>query len=261
MRRYRPDDLSDESKSALDRLQADVDDCVGRKARYDRATALFSNKNNALFREIKSKLAGAAPSDGACYYCERDRYRDIDHVWPKRHYSEKSFRWDNFVYSCVICNQGEKRDKFAIFIGHTDYVEFDRYLGFDETVPVGDPVLIDIRSENPMEYLRLDFSTGRLVPIGDERGQVRGRYTRDLFKLDADALARARRRGFDQLIVYLKDLRAARFSENTSQEARIVDEIRNLPFPTVIAELRRQKADHVGLDELVELLPADIGVQ
>lgn len=254
-------ELSEQAMSGLKLQQDKVDGEASRKAQYEKATELFSNKSPAgSFREVKAVLAMGSPAGDACYYCERDRYRDIEHVKPKRHYPESAFDWFNYVYACVVCNQDAKRDTYAVFDSETGYIEFDRSLSFDDPLPKGDPVLIDPRSEDPLNFLKLDFETGAFVAHGDtERKRVRGSYTRDLFGLDSADLSRIRRNYVKFYVDRCSEYVEAIDAGNSKRAELILKDILEMEHPTVIVELRRQAPAYPYLDRLFSRLPEEIG--
>ena len=261
MLRYNCAALSATTQASLDALQKRVDDCDTRFDMYEKASALFSSKTTKAWDEVRAKLAAVSPPGDACFYCERDRYRDIDHVRPKRHYPEASFVWGNYVYSCAICNQDAKRDTYAVFDANGGVVVFNRSLDWTVPVPVGDKVLIDPRAEDPLDFLHLDLSTGRFVPIGTARGKVRGEFTRELFRLNDSALARIRVHAYDSFKHYLSRYRISVLHQDPAEGTRILGEIRLMSHPTVLVEMRRQKDQVQGLPELFEHAPADIGAR
>nr|WP_321182294.1 hypothetical protein [Methylobacterium sp. Leaf122] len=263
MLRYTIGPISAASSAGLSGQQALVDAETSHEKRYNKAKSLFGRKvPKKTFDEIKSVLAAHSPSGSACYYCERDRYRDIEHIWPKRHYPNKCFEWENYVYACTICNQDAKRDKFAVFDVNDNVIEFDRSLPIDQPVPTGDPVQINIRVEDPLEYLQMDLQTGRFVTVGqDKRANARGIYTRDLFDLDNDVLTRIRRQAVYHFTDYITRYCAAKNEGRADDAARLLSEILELPFPTVLVELRRQKSISIELEKLIDELPPHIGAR
>src|ERR1700741_3573076 len=114
MLRYRCAALTAPTLATLLALQTRVDGVHDAVAKLQMATLLFRSKRNAAWREIRTKLASVAPGGQACFYCERDRFRDIEHIRPKRHYPSECFNWNNYLYSCTICNQDRKGDKYAV---------------------------------------------------------------------------------------------------------------------------------------------------
>lgn len=260
MLKYSTGPLSAKADKALSDLQAKVDAEPDHASRYAKASRLFDSKSpKSAFDEVRQRLAEISPPGDACFYCERDRYRDIEHIKPKRHYPEKCFSWENYVYACAICNQDRKGDVFAVFDSSGNVVRFDRSHPKTMPVPAGDPVFIDIRHEDPLDFLILDLDTGRFVAVGSDRDKTRGAFTRDLLELDADVLARIRRQAAVQMRDWLKRHAEAVRSGDLSKAKRIQDEIKDLQQPTVLVEMRRQASKRPGLEELFAALPPEIG--
>ena len=257
---YLCENLSAEAATKLNQLQAQVDAEPTHRARYLKASALFKSKTSAAFGEVKELLAKSAPPCESCFYCERDRYRDIEHVRPKRHYPESCFQWSNYVYACTICNQDAKKDTYAVFDVNGNIVKFDRSYPEDQSPPLGDHVLIDLRSEDPLDFLQLDLETGRFVAIGDRHSQDRGRFTRDLFGLNDSTLARIRQHAFQAFRDYLSRYQAAS-KDDLGRGLAILEEIRQLQHPTVLVEMRRQSQASAELTALFENVPDDIGAR
>ncbi|MDN7790484.1 hypothetical protein QZM66_23240 [Burkholderia contaminans] len=261
MLKYNCGSLSKASNTSLASLQAKVDACATHADKYNLANKLFSSKTAAVWGRIRAKLGAVSPPGDACFYCERDRYRDIEHVRPKRHYPESCFVWGNYLYACTICNQDRKKDKYAVFDANDNVVEFDRSLPITSPVPVGDHVLIDLRLENPMDFLKLDLDTGRFVPIGNAKSRKRGKFTRDLFDLNESSLSRMRVQAVSAFRDYLSRYNVAFDAGDGPKSALILTEILKLPHPTVLAEMRRQQQQRPDLAPLFANVPAIVGQQ
>jgi uncharacterized protein (TIGR02646 family) len=262
MLRYLLPDLPPARMRELQDLQDRVDAEATLEQKVTAATAIFSRKTpKAAFDAVKEQLRAAAPAGGACFYCERDRLREIEHVRPKRFYPEHCFKWSNYVYACTICNQDSKRDRYAVFADTTDEVfSFDRRRDYADGTPTGDHVLIDIRAEDPLDFLRLDFETGGFAPLADQgRNRRRAEFTRDLFELDADDLRLIRLQAYKSFKTYLIELQIALQAQDDERVDRVVEEIQNLPFPTVLVEMRRQAGALPELTPLFEGVPDSIG--
>jgi uncharacterized protein (TIGR02646 family) len=251
--------LSAEAEARLADLQAEVDSEPDHARRYMKANRSFSNKKNKTFDEVRARLASMSPPGMACFYCERDRYRDIDHIKPKRHYPGVCFHWTNYVYACSKCNQDAKKDKYAVIDGYGNLKSFDRSWPIELPVPTGIHALIDIRRENPLDFLILDLETGRFVPISsDQNERQRAIFTRDLFNLDSDDLSRMRRQAKHAFIDYISRYRNLVLENKRESALRMLAEIKELPHPTVLLEMRRQKDRHDWLPPLIDLLPDTI---
>ena len=259
MLKYTIGALSNKTMGKLAELQANVDALPNRKEQYDLAKKQFSNKSNAHFKEVKSRLTSIAPGGFFCYYCEQDRFRDIEHIFPKLHYPNLCFDWFNYVFACSICNQDKKSDTFAVFDANGEIMEFDRKWDITHSVPQGQIVLIDIRQEDPLDFLMLELETGQYVPIGDTIGKKRGKWTRDLFDLNNAALTRIRKHAYVSLCNYLQQYQTAQSVQDIHKAMRVLDELRLFGQPTVLVEMRRQMANHPVLQALFSTVPDDIG--
>lgn len=250
--------VSATTTTALNALQAKVDSEQGREAQYKEASRLFASKKGPVWRDVKAVLSAVSPPGRSCFYCERDRYRDIDHRKPKRHYPGLAFNWDNYIYACAICNQDAKKDKYGIWTADGKVVVFDRGLDWLEDVPDGTDLLIDIRSENPFNFLSLDLETGVFLPLGNGLDRERALFTRDLFDLNESSLVKIRMQSYKFFRSYLEEFwRAFSIGDKASQD-RVISEMADLQHPTVLAEIRRQKGQ-LGLDHIFDQLPGEVG--
>ena len=252
--------LSEETEAWLFDRQQQVNAESTRATRHQRARDLFANKRTGAFNEIRARLAAMSPPGDACFYCEQDRRRDIDHIRPLRHYPEHGFDWQNYVYACAICNQDAKQDRCAIIDDQGSLIHLDRSWPDDKPLPPGTYARIDIRCENPLDFLAVEFDTGWLVPIAEDGiARQRALYPRDLFNLDQDVLSRARRQAHRHFVQYLELLVQARASGDKQRAKHIENEIRDLPHPTVLAEMRRLAPSQPKLAALMQNLPPDLG--
>lgn len=254
-------DIESSTKTVLSALQSQVDNIGTHAEKYSKAKALFSNKTTKAFKDIKKKLGDAAPPGDACVYCERDRYRDIDHIRPKRHYPEETFVWNNYVFACTICNQDAKKDTYAVLDAQDQVIKFDRTLSFTQPVPAGTHLLIDPRSEDPLTFLFLDLETGRFVidPNGTLLEKEKGTFTRDLFDLNETSLSRFRVQAFAAFRDYLTRHKECVANADLIGAQRILEEIKELPHPTVLVEMRRQSPLTPTLNDLFAHVPPEIG--
>lgn len=93
--------------------------------------------NEKFWSAAKEQLA--QESHGKCAYCEAPTstvaYGDVEHFRPKSRYWWLAYCYDNYLYSCQICNQRHKRDKFPV--GAT------RWAGPDPTAAIAGALAID----------------------------------------------------------------------------------------------------------------------
>jgi uncharacterized protein (TIGR02646 family) len=116
-------------------------------AQYEEAERLWHLKDNKAFREIRGRLRDdMAPGDGHCMYCQYGFGNAIDHFRPMQKYPTRAFEWDNYVWSCTICNTDYKGTQFPL----------DRN---------GLPLLIDPTRDDPREHLQLSPREGKLVGV------------------------------------------------------------------------------------------------
>jgi hypothetical protein len=82
---------------------------------YDEGDALsFAAKARQIWGPAKAQLK--EESFGKCAYCEADTsvvaHGDVEHFRPKSAYWWLAYCYDNYTYSCQICNQIYKGDQF-----------------------------------------------------------------------------------------------------------------------------------------------------
>lgn len=250
--------LSAATMNGLQRNAERVSKKAGRRAQYEVAKRIFSAKTPAhAFREVRQVLDSNSHL-GCCYYCERDRYRDVDHVLPQSVYPNLAFEWENYVYACTICNQDAKRHKCAVVSIDGDVTNCEGYAESDDDVPDGETCLINPRKENPLDFFGLDFETGVLTPHATltAKAKAKAEYTLSTLRLNADALLRTRRSSFT---FYMRTLEAMHAAVNDNDEQlvqRLSAEISEFIHPTVLVEIGRQSEDN----ERIGALMRDIGI-
>lgn len=250
-----PHDVSE----ALSEYQREVDAKARYSDRVDLARRLFGSRNdkrNPTFAAIRLALRSLCRGPGRCMYCEDSAADEIEHFYPKNLYPEFTFVWANYLYSCGPCN-GPKSQWFAVFSAATGQrIEVSRPPGADVVPPeAGDPLYIDPRREDPMEFLRLDLrDTFHFRPLGarDTRAYDRATYTINKLHLnDRDDLCAMRADAFDNyanvLFAYVKGKRAGLTGAELAPK---IAKIRRAPHPTVWFEMKRQRDHHPRLSAL-----------
>lgn len=241
--------------TALLNLTKRVAAAHGRAAQYELANALFTAKTPKIaFDLIKESLADAANSRSNCYYCERDRFRDIEHIIPKAHRPDLSFDWNNYAYACVICNQSRKKSHYAVIDNADNIHEYKRRLPDDEVYANGQVAFISPRKERPLNFFHLELMTGVYLPYDDldSRSKKRTIFTlRTLGLNDAD-LTRKRRNAIFCFREIFKKLHLAKTENDTDALEDAIDLYMGAGFPSVAAEIWRQRDELADEREAIE---------
>lgn len=264
MIRLQANELPKDVMNALAEYQRDVDAGLSYADRVGLARRLFGSRNdrrNPTFAAVRSALRSLCRGPGRCMYCEDSAADEIEHFYPKSLYPEHTFVWANYLYSCGPCN-GPKGQFFAVFSAATGrIVEVARPPGADVLPPEkGDPLYIDPRREDPMEYLRLDLrGTFRFRPVGvpDTRAYERAQYTIMKLRLnDRDDLCEMRADAYENyanvLEVYVHGKQAGLTETDLAPK---IAKILRAPHPTVWFEMKRQRDHHPRLRDLFTAAP------
>lgn len=191
MQPVRPASLPSDVLAYLARQTAAIE----AESRYDdrvrKALAAWSAKNSNFFQKngaIRGILADANDCKGYCHYCQVSEADEVEHIFPKKLYPTKTFEWENYLAVCGPCNVA-KLNKFALRTEHGIL-----HLNDNSPPPLGTPLFLNLRTENPVEYFELSFDTGILsARTGLPREDVeRAEYTLKTVKLNRDLLLQAR---------------------------------------------------------------------
>ncbi|HET7230722.1 MAG TPA: hypothetical protein VFJ16_12010 [Longimicrobium sp.] len=233
----------------LRKLQDDIDAIPDYAARVQQAKEKFKRRNTAndpLFRVVRQTLARMCHGPVRCGYCEDSAADEVEHVRPKDLYPEVAFEWTNYLYACGPCN-GPKNNRFAVFSRGTGaYVEVTRRSRQPVVPPEpGDPVLINPRLEDPLQYLEIDLlDTFYFLPVADAGSPEhrRAEYTIEVLRLnDRDFLVVARRAAYGHYLRLLRDYVANKRAGSPSAMADLHHGIRWTNHRTVWKEMQRQK--------------------
>ncbi|MBC8110373.1 MAG: HNH endonuclease [Verrucomicrobia bacterium] len=274
----------------LNSKQQKIDDLIGFEQQAKKAKSLWENKigskkGKAAFAAVKNTLIGMCVSVEICNYCEGNEATDIEHIFPKSHFPDKTFVWENYLLACKQCNTTYKRDKFAIFDRDTsvEIIELN-FKNHSLTPPYSsNAAFINPRKENPLEYLWLDIKNTFLfvvIPTLSERDKQKAVFTLKTLGLNIrEALVKARRSAaqyyYDRLESYVRIKEATdsdtvqgylpdfiRWDKNElfDEEKRrimvnIQKDIQIHPHPTVWAEMKRQRSTLAQIRMLFERAP------
>ena len=238
-------DLQRAAASRLGKWQAEIDALPTHAERVEWARRRFKSRNvsgNATFREVREALGVMCSGNRRCGYCEDSVGDEVEHVAPKVHYPGLAFTWTNYLYACGPCN-GPKNDLYAVRDA-TGLVHDLPRGGGPVPPPAGTPLLIDPRTEDPLELLELDLAgTFRIVPRPGLPAWDRQRAKWSIMTLDLNRtyLVKGRESHFGSY--------RARLAEYASKVAAgapraeldgLRDGLLDMSHPTVFREMQRQ---------------------
>ena len=256
--------LDDTATQKLSQYQAEVDAAGAYRSRVAQAKRMFGLRNtatNATFKAVRATLEAMCSGARRCCYCEDSCADEVEHVRPKDLYPEFVFVWENYLYAYGPCN-GPKNNRFQIFHKRTGKVhDVTRKAGDPvRKPPEGNPLLIDPRREDPLDFLDLEMDiTFYLLPRVElsRRNRLRAEYTIDLLHLnDRDLLPKARRNAFGSYRARLVEYAAKKQRDASPAALQLLrDDLLQMPHPTVWAEMKRQRADYPELNRLFQQVP------
>ena len=218
----------------------------------------YNKKTNAAFKVVREKLAEMSGGTVRCNYCEDSNANQVEHIYPKNFYPEKCFVWENYCYACGPCNL-PKKDLFIVFDDASgDEVDL-KTIPPNTAPPIGQALLVDPRTEDPLEFLFLDTqSTFRFVPFKDEiKDKRRAEYTIEILGLNSrNSLVRARQVAFDNYKARLFEYVTKKEVGTTEAELNpLIDSLKSEHHQTVWYEMIRQRRLHPILDDLFNRAP------
>ena len=204
--------LSKRALTYLKRWQSAIDSKPDYESQIKKAKKSWGKKNKT-FDEIKEKLRLMSNSTFRCNYCEDSFSDEIEHIYPKNIYPEKTFIWENYLYSCGPCN-GPKGNKFALLDiqGNLQNITPPNPIPADYVFtrpPVLQAALINPREEDPTKFMELDIiDTFRFVPaLGlNQSDTLRANFTIELLRLnEREMLIRARKKAYENYRARLRE--------------------------------------------------------
>jgi uncharacterized protein (TIGR02646 family) len=233
--------------AALASTQADINSAAAGDARRRRAVEHWANRTqNRTFDALRDELRRMAGELERCFYCEDSCADQIEHVWPKKRFPERTFVWENYCFACGTCNR-PKTNHFQLIDPHSQAViKPERWPNSEPWPPGWDAaLLIDPRREDPRDLLWLDLSdTFRFEPARSLHriDMLRAYYTIELLTLNRPVLERARRAARARFTRLLGDFvaRAELPCDRVSRSQRFQRECRDELHYTVWLEMKRQ---------------------
>jgi uncharacterized protein (TIGR02646 family) len=259
--------ISNQAQQQLDRWQKQINDRVDYPSKVEEAKKAFAKYNtsrNSTFRQIRQVLIQMCSGACRCGYCEDSFADEVEHIKPKTLYPESVFVWENYLYACGQCN-GRKNNKFAVF-SHTtgQFTQVTRQPNAPILEPeAGDPVLIDPKTENPLNFLELDLiDTFYFLPRSTQnsRDEQRAEYTIAVLQLnDRDYLVAARQNAFYSYRARLQEYVTAKQKGETQEYLdRLIATLKRMQHLTVWKEIQRQQCWIPTLKELFDIAPEAI---
>lgn len=231
--------------AALANLQREIDNLPAYEARVALADEKFKSKPSGLFKRVRDALETSCGDLVRCGYCEDSCADEVEHIWPKAFFPDRTFLQANYLFSCGRCNP-TKGNKFSIWsaAGWVDLKEHRANHGYIQP-PVTQSKFIDPASENPLDLIWLDLAGGsfRFTEVGDP-GTIdyeRADFTINTLNLNKGVLVRARQNAYsgflDRINMYIQRKNEG---DSPDQLAIRLTELRRSPHQTVRFEMARQ---------------------
>ncbi|MBT9547681.1 MAG: HNH endonuclease [Candidatus Sericytochromatia bacterium] len=228
-------------------------------SRLREAYRLWPQKNkvrNHTFQEVRKNLKALAGPLECCQYCGRPEANQMEHIYPKAFYPEKTFVWENLLWICDKCNTA-KGERFSVFHNgqkialQTSLASGQR----NRQAPLQGPsVFFDLRQEDPMPFIHLDLATGLLLSQASPgtREHERTEYTLKLLRLsERNGLIQARKQAVRDYFWALK----AYIQSNPKNRQAAQKVIQEMAYPIVWAEMKRQHHMYPPLAQLFAQAP------
>jgi len=196
-----------------------------REVALQELEAKYASTGDVSYSDFKQPIYGyysdalKAAQHNKCCYCERKEEGDVEHFRPKAKVSQGegepkqigyfwlAYDWENFLFSCKICNQSYKKDYFPLADNTKRATPSSRNLSAEE------PLLINPATENPEDFL--DFE-GEFIVAKD--GNEKGKATIEYCGLDREPLNEARKESLDLLVYSELSLQAGMPVPETLQD-------------------------------------------
>jgi len=188
--------LDKDVQQELDSLQRKVDNEITFAKKVEKAQSLWNSKGGVTgkqaFKKIKTQLYGLCVSEGICNYCEQSEANDIEHIYPKSFFPDKSFQSENYLLACKQCNCANKLDKCHVLDADNELIVVIR--GTEPSSKIG--AFINPRTENPNGFMILNLMTFKFdtVPGLPNRDINKVKSTLGILELnERDTLIEARK--------------------------------------------------------------------
>ncbi len=248
------------AQTGLNGYQTTVNGSPNYAAQVEAAKHHFSlrnRKSDPVFQVVRATLTKMCHGARRCMYCEDAPADELEHFRPKDLYPNLVFVWSNYLYACGICI-GPKNNKWGLLGRRGAAVsEVSRSpKGPVVPPPAGYPALIDPSQEDALKSLFLDLQTFLIVPRPGRppRELERAKYTIGILDLNKDFLIESRGSAFEAYLSHLQRARAIS-AAGAPGLAQLKRAVQGTFHPTVWAEMKRQRANYVQLDDLFKAVP------
>ena len=151
--------LSDPEIATLKKLQDKLDALSLFEKKTKKAQLLWDAKGSPTYKStfsgIKANLMSLTVYVETCNYCEHNEATDIEHIYPKSFFPEKTFVWDNYLLACKICNTTYKLDQCLVVSGSGQTIRVNR----GHQAPFPQLAFINPRIEDPNQFLYMNTLT------------------------------------------------------------------------------------------------------
>lgn len=241
--------LSTTAQNQLDQWQQEIDNLATYSEQVAAAKKEFkrwNRKTNPTFREVRAVLTQMCSGAQRCGYCEDSVADEVEHIKPKDLYPDAAFTWENYLYACGPCN-GPKNNQFAVVAEtNSEFTNITRKRNDPVNLPIaGEPVLINPREEDPLEFLFLDLKdTFAFSPLYglDSRKNHRAEFTIEVLRLNKrDYLLAARVNAYQSYLSHLyRYVNEQQAGKSDIELESMINTIKNSDHPTVWREMQRQ---------------------
>lgn len=287
--------LNEASITHLNHIQQEINIEGVFEQKVKKAESKWSSKTSsttakATFTDIKTKLISMCSGAEICVYCEHNEATDIEHIFPKRLFPNKTFLWENYVLACGKCNTHFKKDRFSIFNpeGTVTVEDITPKMKIYLEPANADALFINQREEDPMSFLELDFEGKTFYFIEryfpGTREYEKAKYTKDILGLNKrDDLVQHRIAAFNYYKNELEKYVSVSGTQNKNELIKVVDgfidtvdvnldfeqeknrilssiknRIKKHNHPTVWKEMQRQRDNLPETNSLFQYAPESI---
>lgn len=200
------------------RILQEVDDARRKEARriYEQS------RQTVWFQPVIAALRSLCGQGELCMYCSSNEPSQVEHFRPISFFPELAFEYENYLWSCDICNRSYKGERFP-----------------PKTEP-GAPILNPL-DDNVWEYFFIEETFGRLLPrfdLATNQYLPRAVSTCEVVGIDRETVQIKRSRRYRNLrreaTRALEDFQSGRLIASDLREE--VDGWRSEPFQADVAD-------------------------